>query len=136
VLPIIEPELSKLAFVIPAVPDRLAFVRPVICADPENTPVPDSIVAAVIEPPNEISLPAIVIPSFAKLVLGTAAKPKVKVSVPAFPVMVRPCPDEEAKFKDDVVVFAIKAVPPIDAVLNELGTVNVPVVKYPASLFN
>ena len=93
-------------------------------------------VAAVIEPPNEVEVPAIVIAEFAKLLFGIAAKPNVKVSVPASPEMVKPCPDEEAKFKDDVVVFAIKAVPPIDAVLNELGTVNVPVVKYPASLFN
>ena len=39
-------------------------------AEPDTVPVPSKIVAAVIEPPNDVSLPAIVIPSLASLLLA------------------------------------------------------------------
>lgn len=91
--------------------------------------MPDSIVAAVILPPNEVEVPAIVIAEFAKLALGIADNPNVNVSVPAFAEMFKPCPEEDAKFKDPVNVFAKIAVPLNEAVENELGTTTVPAVK-------
>ena len=56
-----------------------------------------AIVSAVIDPPREISWPAMVIPSFAKLEFGTATKSNVNVSVPAVATIFKPV-DPEAKF--------------------------------------
>ena len=39
---------------------------PLICEEPETTPVPCNIVAAVIEPPSEVDVPAIVIELFVR----------------------------------------------------------------------
>ena len=78
------------------------------------------------------ALPLIV--ELAKLVFGIADNPNVNVSVPAFPEIVKPCPDEEAKFKLPDGESANKLVPDIDAVAKALG--DVANVTYPASLFN
>jgi hypothetical protein len=69
-------------------------------------------------------------------VFGIAAKPNVNVSVPALAEIVKPCVDEDAKFKDPVIESANKLVPSNEAVANPLACVIVPAVKYPASLFN
>ena len=45
------------------------LVNPVTCAEPENTPDPFSIVACVIEPPNAVLTPAIVIAELANFAL-------------------------------------------------------------------
>ena len=71
---------------------------------------------------------------FAKLVLGIADKPNVKVSFPTEAEIVNPCPDEEAKFKTPDVVSDSRFNPLNEAVANPL--VVVAAVKYPASLFN
>ena len=88
------------------------------------------------EAPNAIAVDPTVTELFAKLAFGTAAKPNVKVSVDAFAEIVKPCPDDEAKFKDPVVESDIKNVPPNDAVEYAFFTPRVPAVKYPESLFN
>jgi hypothetical protein len=100
----------------------------------EVTEVNPAIVVA--DDPNAIAVEPTVIELFAKLVFGIAAKPNVNVSVPALAAIVKPCPDEDAKFKDPVIESAIILTAPNEAVANPLACVMVPAVKYPASLFN
>jgi hypothetical protein len=80
------------------------------------------------------ALPLIV--ELARLEFGIADKPKVKVSLPELPDIVKPCPEEEAKFKLPDGELANKLVPAIDAVANALGEANAADVKYPESLFS
>jgi hypothetical protein len=100
----------------------------------EVTEVNPAIVVA--DDPNAIAVEPTVIELFAKLVFGIAAKPNVNVSVPALAAIVKPCPDDDAKFKDPVIESAIILTAPNEAVANPLACVMVPAVKYPASLFN
>ena len=58
----------------------------------------------------------IIDPELSKLALGTADKPNVKVLGPDVAAMVKPCPDEEAKFKLAVADDANNSTPFADAV--------------------
>jgi hypothetical protein len=86
--------------------------------------------------PKFTTVEPIIDPELSKLVFGIAAKPNVKVSDPASPTIVRPCPDDDTKFKDPEGLSAIKIVPPIEADANAFLAGNVADVTYPASLFN
>ena len=100
-------EFAKLAFVIPAVPDKLEFVKPVIWAEPENTPDPAKIVACEIDPPNEVDVPAIVMAEFTKLELATV------VDAMSVPVMVPSRIIVEVTLPDP-----IAATPPVPIVIS------------------
>ena len=73
--PTVTALFAKFALVIPAVPDKLEFVNPVICAEPENIPDPANICARVTDPPKEVDVPAIVIAELAKFALVIPAAP-------------------------------------------------------------
>jgi hypothetical protein len=87
-------------------------------------------------PPKLTEVDPIVTLELAKLALGTAANPKVRVSLPALALIVKPCPEEEAKFKLPEGESANKFVPLNEAVAKELCLVIVAFVTYPASLFS
>jgi hypothetical protein len=115
--PTVTALFAKLALVIPAVPDKLEFVNPVICAEPENIPDPANICARVTDPPKEVDVPAIVIAELAKFALVIPAvpdklefvspdidPPKVTVPVPVIGPPVKVMPDTVPAVATEVTV--------------------------------
>ena len=115
-------------------------------AEPEITSVPDKMVAAEIEPPNDISLPAIVIPSFSScefptpnalivtLPLVTAKSADAKDAIPL--LVVDASSPEIVAVPSDVISIPS---PAVNSASNcaEPDTIPAPTeATYPASLFN
>ena len=89
----------------------------------------------LVDPPPVKPFPAVIVTAeFAKLALGTAAKPNVKVSVDALAEIVKPCPDPDANVKLPADESANNEAPLYEADANPFASVAD--VKYPESLFN